>query len=254
MTHPPPTSLNFPDTSPFEATSSGGASVTYTATAVDLVSGPVDTVCSPAPSVFPLGRTVVSCSAKDAQGNSASGAFAVTVADTTPPSLKLPDDFTVEATSSGGASVTYTATAVDLVSGPVDTVCSPAPSVFPLGRTVVSCSAKDAQGNSASGAFAVTVADTTPPSLKLPDDFTVEATSGGGASVTYTATAVDLVSGPVDTVCSPAPSVFPLGRTVVGCSAKDAQGNSASGAFAVTVADTTPPALKLPDDFTVEAT
>jgi len=45
-------------------------------------------------------------------------------------------------------------------------LCTPATgSTFPLGLTTVSCSAKDAHNNTATGAFTVTVVDTTPPTI-----------------------------------------------------------------------------------------
>jgi hypothetical protein len=89
------------------------------------------------------------------------------------------------------------------------------------------------------------VSDTTPPEISgVPLDMTVEATSPAGAVATWVSpTAVDDVSGIVPVVCNPASrSVFPLGPTVVRCSAKDAAGNKAEGPpFTVTVVDTTPP-------------
>ena len=56
-------------------------------------------------------------------------------------------------------------------------------------------------------------------------------------------------------VASPASgSVFPLGTTTVGLTAADDAGNSTSGSFAVTVRDTTGPAIATPASRTVQAT
>jgi hypothetical protein len=80
------------------------------------------------------------------------------LADTTPPVITVPADITVNATGPNGAVVTYTASASDLVDGPVTVTCTPASgSTFPFGTTTVSCSAKDKAGNSALGSFKVTV-------------------------------------------------------------------------------------------------
>ena len=49
------------------------------------------------------------------------------------------------------------------------------------------------------GSFSVTVQDTTSPALTLPADITVEATGPSGATVTYPATATDIVDGDHDT-------------------------------------------------------
>src|SRR5204863_4070001 len=136
-----------------------GATVTYTATAADLVSGSVAVTCAPpSGSTFALGTTTVTCMATDTHSNTAAGSFTVTVQDTTPPALSLPAPITAEATSASGATVTYTATATDLVSGSVPVTCSQASgSTFALGTTTVSCSASDTHGNTAYGSFTVTV-------------------------------------------------------------------------------------------------
>jgi hypothetical protein len=54
--------------------------------------------------------------------------------------------------------------------------------VFPLGTTVVLCSATDAHGNSGTASFSVTVRDTTKPSLVIPSDYRVNADEPGGIS------------------------------------------------------------------------
>jgi hypothetical protein len=79
-------------------------------------------------------------------------------------------------------------------------------------------------------------ADTTPPALTLPGDLTVDATGPDGAVVTYSASAVDDVDGPVPVSCSPASgATFPIATTTVVCTARDAAGNAAAGSFRVTV-------------------
>jgi hypothetical protein len=59
-----------------------------------------------------------------------------------------------------------TATAKDICDAN-PTITSDAPSVFPLGVTVVTWKATDASGNVATGTQRVTVVDTTPPTLEL---------------------------------------------------------------------------------------
>ena len=165
--------------------------------------------------------------------------------DTTPPVLALPGNLTVEATGPAGAVANYTASATDETDGAVVVTLNPASgSTFPLGTTTVNASAKDAAGNTASGSFTVTVRDTTPPVLSLPSAGTIEATGPGGAAVTFSGSASDLVSGAVGVTFSPASgSTFPLGTTTVTATARDAAGNTASGSFTVTVRDTTAPVI-----------
>jgi len=153
------------------------------------------------------------------------------------PVVTVPADITVNATGPNGAVVTYTASASDLVDGPLAPTCTPSSgSTFALGSTTVSCSVTDKAGNTASASFKVTVVDRTPPKLQLPADITAPATSSKGAVVKFSASATDLVDGSVTVTCTPASgSTFPFGTTTVSCSAKDKAGNSASGSFKVTV-------------------
>lgn len=78
-------------------------------------------------------------------------------ADRTAPTLALPGTIVAAATSTSGATVTFSATATD----PDDTAtvtCSPASgSTFAIGATTVACTATDTAGNSSSGSFLVVV-------------------------------------------------------------------------------------------------
>jgi uncharacterized protein YjiK len=151
-------------------------------------------------------------------------------ADFLPPTFSnVPFDITTEATGLN-TSVPYTApTATDLVDGdrPVD--CEPAsPGPFPIGTTTVTCTASDTAGNTGSASFHVTVQDTKPPVINVPDDITVDAT-GPLTPVDFgTVTATDTVDGALTATCSPAaPGPFPPGTTHVDCFATDAHGNRA---------------------------
>jgi HYR domain-containing protein len=249
--------VTVPGTLTSEATSPAGAAVTFDSSATDLVDGAVATSCStPSGATFPLGTTTVTCTATDAHGNSGSGSFSVVVTDTTAPALSLPATITAEATSAGGASVGYTATASDVVDGAITPGCStPSGATFALGTTTVTCTAMDAHGNASSGSFSVVVRDTTAPSLDLPGTITAQATSPAGAAVSYTAKASDLVDGAVTPSCSlESGAIFPIGSTNVTCTATDAHGNSSSGSFSVVVAGAAAPTVTVPGAIVVNAT
>lgn len=222
-----------------EATGPDGAVATYdAATASDLYDGPVEASCLPASgSMFAVGDTTVTCSATDSSGNESSGEFTVSVVDTTPPDVDVPDDLTAEATGPDGAAVSFSVTATDLVDGATDVTCDhQSGDVFPLGTTTVTCTSTDAHDNEGTGSFTITVQDTTAPELVLPADIAAGATSAAGAVVTYTASATDLVDGDVTVDCIPASgSTFGPGATTVNCTATDAAGNTATGSFKVTV-------------------
>jgi hypothetical protein len=191
--------------------------------------------------VFAVGTTTVTCTAKDAHGNSSQATFKVTVVlvDTTAPTFTgVPGTLRREADGHNGSAVTYVApTAVDNVDGPLPVTCAPlSGKVFPLGVTKVHCTATDAHGNVGTATFDVSVVDTTPPRLLLPPNGAVYATSPGGIpaddpvvqSFLNAAAATDLVDDhPV--VTSDAPKTFPVGSDTVTFVATDASGNSTRG-------------------------
>ncbi len=255
----PPVITNVPGPITAEATGPAGAAVTYPSpTATDDTDGSDPVTCAPASgSTFALGDTTVTCNAADHAGNPATPAtFVVTVHDTTPPALALPSSVTVPADSKQGATVTYTATATDLVDGSLTPTCTPASGTkFHLHDTTVNCTVSDAHGNPASGHFTVTVTDTNAPVFENPPGpLRVEAVGPTGATVNYTTpTATDPEDGAIPATCSPASGhLFPLGPTIVGCDASDAAGNPAHVEFTITVVDTTPPNLHVANPTTVQ--
>ena len=106
----------------------------------------------------------------------------MTVKDTTPPTIIAPN-LTVEATSASGAAVVFAATITDAV-GPVTITYSKASgSIFAIGTTTVTITAKDFYGNTSTKTFTVTVRDTTPPMItSISSDLIVTTTSSTGAS------------------------------------------------------------------------
>ena len=220
-----------------EASGPSGASVTYSPPAThDAVDGNGVANCTPASgSTFPLGHTTVTCSAADAAGNPAIDTFFdVFVADTTPPVLTVPADISIVLTMSTDSSAvaTFTASATDVVDGAPVVSCAPASgSTFPVGTTIVSCTATDHAGNASQPkTFKVIVEpkNAKAPKLVVPGNITVEATGPSGAIVTFTAMATDPVYGnTVPVVCIPASgSTFPIGMTTVTCSATNDFGRS----------------------------
>jgi uncharacterized repeat protein (TIGR01451 family) len=149
----------------------------------------------------------------------------------------VPSDIVAEATSPAGAVVNYVIpTAVDDRDGVVGVNCAPG-SVFPLGRTTVTCTAADHAGNTRSATFVVTVLDTTPPALVCPPSRTVSATSASGAIVSYSGGTVSDAgdAAPVLTYSQASGTLFPIGTTSVTVTATDASRNSSTCSFTVTI-------------------
>lgn len=239
-----PPVLTLPGNLTVSATSTSGAAVTYVASALGNVEGALPVTLTPASgSNFPFGTTVVHATVTDAAGFTVTGSFTVTVVNSGP-ALTIPANITTEATGPNGASVTFSASAIDVITGKSRPVSfsKASGSKFALGITVVTVSSTDKAGKTATKTFTVTVRDTTAPTLNLPANRTVKAKSPAGSVVNFNVGADDLVDRNVALAYSNAPgSVFPLGTTTVVVTATDASGNSTSGSFTVTVSDQTKP-------------
>ena len=170
----------------------------------------------------------------------------------TPPVVTPPTDIIVEAESPDGTSATDPAIATFLqgatavhegeTSFPV-TAVNPL-EIFPLGATTVIFDATDAAANTGTAQATVTIVDTTEPVLILPEDITVEAASQTGANVDLPeVTATDTVDPAPEVSCDPSSGLFPLGTTLVSCTATDASSNIGNGSFNVTVVDTGAPTI-----------
>ncbi|HET7030537.1 MAG TPA: HYR domain-containing protein [Candidatus Limnocylindrales bacterium] len=165
--------------------------------------------------------------------------FRVDVIGNTAPTLHLPGNQLVEATSAAGAAVSWSASATDDEDeNPPAVTCSPASgSTFHLGTTTVTCSTKDSGGLTAKDSFVVTVQDTTAPVFVLPGPIDVTTDDPAGAAVDYGVPSIVEVVDPDPTFgCVPASgSIFPVGTTAVVCTARDASGNEGSQSFDITV-------------------
>ena len=173
----PPT-ISVPADITVDTTSITGTAVTYDVTATDNYDTTVPVACTPeSGSNFSIGTTEVSCTASDAAGNTASATFDVIVEDATPPMITPPADITTEATGS----LTTVSLGTDVVSDlddPLPTVINDAPAAFPLGITVVTWTATDSSGNSATATQSVTIVDTITPNTKK-----IKATDGDGKTL-----------------------------------------------------------------------
>jgi hypothetical protein len=232
-----------------EATGPQGAIVTFTARAHRGTSQ-LTVTCVPASgSTFAIRRTTVDCSATD-QGETGHATFHITVQDTTGPVVTVPAGMNVDATSSQGAVVTFSASANDLVDGPRPVTCAPpSATLFPIGNTRVTCRSSDTRNNTGSASFNIHVADPTQrPVLTMPSNMLVEAQNSSGAAVTYGVSAVDHLGRPIPVTCAPpSGSQFGFGETTVSCGATDlGNGESVTKSFKITVVDHTPPAITVP--------
>ena len=143
----------------------------------------------------------ITATATDSGGNTSEFSNALEVesncdgpCDTTPPTISCPGDIVVPNSSATcSAQVNYTVTANDDKPG-VSISCShESGSTFPLGTTMVSCTATDAAGNTASCEFTVEVTNPSPiPTITGPPSGAVYAV---GTPVNFTGTFSDNAGG-----------------------------------------------------------
>jgi len=191
-------------------------------------------------STAPEGRPV-SAQVGDRAGLVASSPIILVKVDKDAPVFtSVPDDQVVEAVSDLGAPVSWVPPVVqDAIVGALTPDCSSlSGATFALGETVVTCTATDPAGNTASVDFTIRVVDTQPPELNLPEAIVVPADSPAGAIVTYDIGAADVRVASLPECTPQSGSHFPVGTTSVTCSATDGAGNTATAGFVVTVVGT----------------
>ena len=206
----------------FEATITGGTNLSIEIPLIDDIQ---DTnITNDAPETFPLGETIVTWTATDSSGNSASATQTITVVDTTNPIISIPSNIQVEATSMENTIVDYGfAQASDQVE--VSSITNDAPETFPLGETIVTWTATDSSGNSASATQTITVVDTTAPTLNAPQNITIDTESIDTVLEIGLASVNDIIDD-APSITNDAPEVFPLGETIVTWTATDKFGNT----------------------------
>lgn len=201
--------------------------------------------------------------AADICGNTATCTQTITVNDQTAPTITCPADITVYLAADAntcGTTVSWTVpTASDNCSGTPDVKSDHQPGdVFSVGKTVVTYTATDACGNTATCSFNVTVVDQTPPSIACPPDFTDVPTDPGfcSAAVSFviktddncpgSVTVQSVASGATTGIVTPGSS-FNKGTTTVTSIAYDGSGNpSQSCSFTITVVDKQAPVITCP--------
>ncbi|MBI5384505.1 MAG: HYR domain-containing protein [Verrucomicrobia bacterium] len=193
-------------------------------------------VANNAPAVFERGVTVVTWTATDNAGNTATASQTVTVNDAENPTITAPAAITVNTdvgqSSASGVNLGTPATADNCG---VATVANNAPATFPLGTTTVTWTVTDTSGNAVTATQTVTVEDKETPAIVCPANITLPASPDLTTPVTFAATATDNCAPAPTITCSPSSgSGFPVGVTTVTCTATDASGNTAQCFFTVT--------------------
>ena len=192
-------------------------------------------ITNDAPETFPLGETIVTWTATDSSGNSASATQTITVVDTTSPVLTVPDDLELEIYNKIGITVELGESSVNDIIDDSPIITNDAPETFPLGETIVTWTATDSSGNSASATQTITVVDTTSPVLTVPDDLELEIYNKIGITVELGESSVNDIIDDSPIITNDAPETFPLGETIVTWTATDKFGNISSSSQTISV-------------------
>lgn len=200
-----------------------------------------------APATFPLGRTVVTWRAVDFSGNAAIAFQEVTVVDTRPPVLRVPAEVVVEATTASGTRVPLNDVQAEDICDARPDITRDGPQRFVVGERLITWTATDDSGNSATAQTLVRVIDTTPPRILFGvDEIVIEATHANGArSVDLPLPVVTDNGDRRPTLTHNAPGSLPYGVTPVTFTATDRSGNVATARINVRVVDRTAPTITI---------
>jgi hypothetical protein len=183
------------------------------------------------------------------------GVQTITVQDTTPPTLTVPNDIIIECSEDESSANTGLATASDTC-GDVSSITQSDLITTECGSTktiVRTWSATDACGNTASADQTITVQDTTPPTLSIPANITIECGEDESSTNTGLATGTDTCGSVTMTQSDAETDDCGNSKTITRTwTATDACGNTTSSDQLIIVEDTSPPSLLLPDDITIE--
>ena len=228
-----------------------GANVTFATSATDHCST-ATVVSTPASgSFFPVGTTTVTTVATDGSNNKTTKTFTVTVRDVEQPTITGPANLALNAGAGCTAIANFAATAADNCSGVAVSYSKNPGTAFALGTTVVTATATDASGNTASTTFNVVVTDATAPVITAPAlAKTVECNgsnaalsawlaSSGGAAASDTCSAVIWTNN----YTGLAGGCGATGSAIVTFTATDASGNNATTIATFTVVDTPAPVI-----------
>jgi uncharacterized repeat protein (TIGR01451 family) len=215
----------------------------------------------PAGNLFPVGMTILTYTATDGAGHTASDTQTVTVFDNTPPAIVAPANASYVCPSEvpvanvsqahgnnpdlpNGGPVFDNCGLLSVTVSDSSTGAGSVASPLVITRTYT---ATDIHGNSASSVQIITVIDPTPPTFTfVPGDVTANtgptATTCDAVVNPGTATATDNC-GVVNVTRSPSGNTFPVGTTTITWTATDGAGNTTTATQNVTVIDNTAPVI-----------
>ncbi|MBK8448845.1 MAG: HYR domain-containing protein [Saprospiraceae bacterium] len=205
-------------------------------------------------SVFPVGTTTNTFKVTDASNNTATCSFTITINDTQLPIISCPGNLNFNnGTDTCGKKINFvTPTGTDNCAGATNIQTSglASGSVFPVGTTTNIFKVTDANSNSATCSFTITINDTQNPVISCPDNLSLSSgTDSCAKKLNYLIPiGTDNCSGAntIQTAGLTSGSVFPVGTTTNTFKVTDANSNTATCSFTITINDTQNPIISCP--------
>ncbi|MEC9475666.1 MAG: HYR domain-containing protein [Planctomycetota bacterium] len=211
-------------------------------------------------SSFPVGTTTVTYIAVDSSDNTTTHSFLVVVDDVDLPSIQgLPGTVIVNTNPDlCTALVSWAApTIVDNCPGSTVTSDHNPGDAFPVGVTMVTYTATDAQGNQSQSSFEMTVIDDQEPLVSgIPTSLVLDNDPGicGAVYEWMAPEASDNCGNPAISISHTSGQLFEIGTTNVSVTVDDGNGNVLNFGFSVEVLDSEAPSIaRMPEDITVMA-
>ncbi len=213
---------------------------------------------TPPPGTMLAGTTLITLTATDVAGNTATCTFTATPVDQTAPGISnCPGNQTVGVDANCQGNVPDYRGAIttsDNCPGTITVGQSPSPGSIFTGNTLLTLTATDAAGNTSTCTFFVTAADNTAPTITCPAGATVAANSacqhslgayGPLASFSDNCTNPSVSQNPV------AGTLLGLGTHIIVLTATDVAFNTATCTLTVVVQDQTAPNIMCPASYTI---
>jgi hypothetical protein len=203
----------------------------------------VASVDSDAPATFPVGTTTVTWTVTDIHGNTNTATQTVTIRDNEKPTITAPANVQGNNTAGLCTGTVTLGTPVTADNCGVASVDDDAPSVFPVGTTTVTWTVTDIHGNTNTATQTVTIRDNEKPTITAPANVQGNNTAGLCTGTVTLGTPVTADNCGVASVDNDAPSVFPVGTTVVTWTVTDIHGNAATATQTVVIVDHEKPTI-----------
>ncbi len=222
-----------------------------TATGVNLGSPTVTDDCgiasltNNAPSIYPLGTTIVTWTVVDNSGNTVAVTQLVTISDTENPTITAPANVSVFPVTNCDTSGINLGTPVTSDNCGVASVTNNAPALFSPGATTVVWTVTDNAGNTKTANQLVTVTDNQDPTITAPANISVFPVINCDTTLSL-GTPLTSDNCGVASITNNAPASFSLGTTTVVWTVTDPFGNSATANQTITVTDNQAPTITAP--------